>query len=66
MPLLQQIASRSGGLVNPDKESLTKYLQMATAKRDLSRAYASLALLLFILELLVREFGRAMKLRRAV
>jgi uncharacterized membrane protein len=66
MPLLQQIASRSGGLVNPDKEALTKYLQMATAKRDLSRAYASLALLLFILELLVREFGRAMKLRRAV
>jgi uncharacterized membrane protein len=58
MPLLQQIASRSGGLVNPDKEALTKYLQMATAKKDLSRAFASLALLLFILELLVREFGR--------
>ncbi len=64
MPLLQQIASRSGGLVNPDKEALTKYLQMATAKKDLSRAFASLALLLFILELLVREFGRAIKVRR--
>jgi uncharacterized membrane protein len=66
MPLLQQIASRSGGLVNPDREALTTYLQMATAKKDLSRTFASLALVLFILELLVREFGRALKLRRAV
>ena len=67
MPLLQQIASRSGGLVNPDKEALTKYLQMTTTKKDLSRTFASLALLLFIFELLVREFGRVfMGRRRAV
>ena len=66
MPLLQQIASRSGGLVNPDKESLSKYLEMTTTKKDLSRNFASLALLLFILELLVREFGRVLKLRRDV
>jgi uncharacterized membrane protein len=64
MPLLQQIASRSGGLVNPDKEALSKYLQMSTTKRDLSIAFASLALFLFMLELLVREFGRAFKVRR--
>jgi hypothetical protein len=65
MPLLQQIASRSGGLVNPDKEALTKYLQMATAKKDLSRTFASLALLIFILELLVREFGKKISGRPA-
>jgi hypothetical protein len=64
MPLLQQIASRSGGLVNPDKEALTTYLQMAAAKKDLSLTFASSALLLFILELLVREFGRGFKVRR--
>jgi Ca-activated chloride channel homolog len=64
MPLLQQIASRSGGLVNPDKDALTKYLQMTTDKKDLSRAFASLALLLFILELLVREFGRVLRVGR--
>ena len=64
MPLLQQIASRSGGLVNPDKEALTKYLQMTTTKKDLSRTFASLALLLFIFELLVREFGRGFTGRR--
>jgi hypothetical protein len=64
MPLLQQIASRSGGLVNPDKEALTKYLQMSTTKKDLSRTFVSVALMLFILELLVREFGRAFRARR--
>jgi uncharacterized membrane protein len=64
MPLLQQIASRTGGLVNPDKESLSKYLQMTTTKKDLSRTFASLALLLFIFELLVREFGRVFMGRR--
>lgn len=64
MPLLQQIASRSAGLVNPDKESLSKYLQMTTTKKDLSRTFASVALLLFILELLVREFGRVFTGRR--
>lgn len=64
MPLLQQIASRSGGLLNPDKEALSTYLEMSATKRDLSRFFASLALLFFILELMVREFGRALKVRR--
>jgi hypothetical protein len=64
MPLLQQIASRSGGLVNPSKESLSKYLEMTTTKKDISRFFASLALLLFVLELLVREFGRMFNPRR--
>lgn len=64
MPLLQQLASRSGGLVNPDKESLSKYLEMTTSKKDLSRTFASVALLLFIFELLVREFGRFFRVRR--
>ncbi|MEY4668746.1 MAG: hypothetical protein RL518_1445 [Pseudomonadota bacterium] len=64
MPLLQQIASRSGGLVNPDNEALLKYLQMTTAKKDLSRTFSSLALLLFVLELLIREFGRRLRWHR--
>ena len=57
-PLLQQIASRSGGVVNPDEATLKRYLEMTTTKRELSREFASLALLLFVLEILFREFGR--------
>jgi len=57
-PLLQQIASRSGGIVNPDKEALAKQLEVATNKRDLSRIFASIALLLFLLEIICREFNR--------
>lgn len=57
-PLLQQIASRSGGILNPDEAALKRYLELATTKRELARTFASLALLLFVLEILVREFGR--------
>lgn len=57
-PLLQQIASRSGGILNPDQAALKRYLEMATTKRELARAFASLALLLFVLEILVREMRR--------
>jgi uncharacterized membrane protein len=57
-PLLQQIAARSGGIVNPDTDALKQYLEMATTKRELARAFASLALLLFVAEILFREFGR--------
>ena len=64
IPLLQQIASRSGGTLNPDKEALQRYLEMATTKKDLSRLFASLALGLFVLEILFREFGRFVKPRQ--
>lgn len=57
-PLLQQIASRSGGILNPDEGALKRYLEIATTKRELARAFASLALLLFVVEILFREFGR--------
>jgi hypothetical protein len=63
LPLLQQIASRSGGLLNPEKDALKRYLEMATNKKDLSRLFATLALLLFVLEIVVREFGRIFKPR---
>ena len=62
-PLLQQIASRSGGILNPDKEALKRYLEMSTTKKDLSRLFASLALVLFVLEIVAREFGRIFKPR---
>jgi hypothetical protein len=62
-PLLQQLASRSGGILNPEEGALKQYLEMTTTKRDLARVFASLALLLFVLEILFREFGR---LRRRV
>ena len=64
IPLLQQIASRSGGILNPDKEALQRYLEVATTKKDLSRLFASLALGLFVLEILFREFGRFVKPRQ--
>jgi len=61
-PLLQQIASRSGGMVNPDKEALAKQLEVATNKRDLSRVFVSIALLFFLLEIVCREFNRLSRL----
>ena len=64
IPLLQQIASRSGGILNPDKDALKRYLEMATTKKDLSRLFASLALALFLIEILFREFGRLLKPRQ--
>lgn len=64
MPLLQQIASRSGGIVNPAPEELKKFLEAATTKKELSQLFAALALLLFILEILLREFARLVRRKR--
>lgn len=61
LPLLQSIASRTGGKVNPSPEDLRPLMTQALEKRDLAHLFLLAALALFLAELLLRE-----GLRRAV
>ena len=60
--LLQQIAERSGGMVNPQLDDITKRLELQSSHKDLSQLFIHLALLFFIAELLFREMPRLVRL----
>lgn len=61
MPLLQQIADRSGGMVNPQVDDIKKRLKLQSSQKDLSQLCLNLALLFFVAELLFRECPRLLR-----
>lgn len=54
LPLLQQIADRSGGRVNPSTAEVARLLQESSTSRSLAMPLITLALILFLCELLYR------------
>jgi uncharacterized membrane protein len=61
--LLEQIASRTGGVVNPSADDLKGSLTVLSDKHNREHLFVLLAMALLFIEILVREFGR--RLRRS-
>jgi uncharacterized membrane protein len=57
-PLLEQIASRTGGIVNPSAADLKRSLTVLSDKSNKEHLFVILAAILLFAEILVREFGR--------
>lgn len=58
LALLESIASKTGGRLNPTASDLKPLLAQGTRSRDLSLEFLAAALLLFLAELAVRGLGR--------
>jgi len=56
--LLEAIASKTGGRLNPSAEDLKPFMTQVLDKRDLSHYFLIAAFLLFVAELLLRELLR--------
>lgn len=59
--LLEQIASRTGGIVNPSAQDLKSSLTVLSDKSNKEQFFVLLAMILLFVEILVREFGRRMR-----
>ncbi len=57
-PLLEQIASQTGGKVNPSAEDLKSSISVLSDKEGKQPLFLLIALALLFAEILVREFGR--------
>lgn len=57
IPLLSRLASQTGGAINPDPDTLKGKTSIREEKTDLVPYLLGLALLLFALEIFVREVG---------
>jgi hypothetical protein len=56
--ILEQLAAKSGGKVNPSADELRSLVKSAVEKTDQSLTFLMVALLLFTIEILAREFLR--------
>ncbi len=56
--ILEQLAAKSGGKINPSADELRSLVKAAVEKTDRSLTFLLLALLLFTIEILAREFLR--------
>lgn len=59
LPLLEALASRSGGRVNPQAADIRPFMAQVANEQELSHAFLIAAMLLFGFELLARELLRA-------
>jgi uncharacterized membrane protein len=59
MALLEQLASRSGGKVNPSAQDLARSLSVLSDKHSRQSLFILIALVLFLIEITLREFASA-------
>ncbi len=62
IPLLEQIASRTNGVVNPSAQDLKGSLTVLSDKSDKRHLFLTIAVVLLFLEILFREFSRHLAL----
>jgi hypothetical protein len=58
LELLQAIANRTGGKINPTPDDIRPLMTQVLERREVAHLFLMAALLLFLLELLLREASR--------